>query len=137
MGHVQGRELFRLIHEDGVVTVAFHPAGTYVATGSKDGPARIASLDKGRDVMKFKHEAEMREVLFSPSGTYLAGISTDGRISLWNMAVRRIYRTWSRGEAGLGLAFSRAGKQLATANGDEAFIHMGCRDRKGTLSLYA
>lgn len=117
-----GRELFRLIHEDGVVTVAFHPAGTYVATGSKDGTARIVSLDQRREVAKFKHEVEMREVLFSPSGTYLAGISTDGRISLWNMAARRIYRTWSRGEAGLGLAFSRDGKQLATANGDEAFI---------------
>lgn len=97
-------------------------AWSYPYAGPEVNRARIASLDKGRDVKKFKHEAEMREVLFSPSGTYLAGISTDGRISLWNMAARRIYRTWSRGEAGLGLVFSRDGKQLATANGDEAFV---------------
>lgn len=117
-----GRELFRLIHEGGVASVAFNPAGTYVAAGSKDGTARIASLDQGREVMTFTGQAEIRKVLFSPSGTFLAGISTDGNVSLWDMATGQVHRAWSRGETGLGLAFSPDGKKLATASGNVASV---------------
>ena len=72
-----GREVARLVHQDGVRTVAFSPDGTLVATGSWDKTARVFEARTGREVARLAHQDGVRAVAFSPDGTLVATGSED------------------------------------------------------------
>jgi len=124
------REVARLVHDGPVSSAAFDPSGAYLATGSKDGKMRLFKAEFKpaggeaviEEIVDFKQAEEVREVAFSPDGLYLAGVSTDGGILVANVQKRAMHHKWFAGDSGLGLAFSRDGKKLATANGGYAFV---------------
>ncbi len=134
-----GRALLTVRHGSHVVSVAFSSDGSLLATGSADGKLRVFAVASGSLLshdttppeparkmfelrMEFKHGDEVRQVMFSPDGRLLAAISTDGGISVSNLEKKEPRRVWGAGVSGLGLAFSRDGKRLATANGNLAFV---------------
>ena len=127
------RELLRVEIGGRIRTVAVSPDGRRLAIGGEDGRARVfaaadgrplEALDRASEVRHHAvaHQEEVRVVAFSPDGRRLAALSTDGGVSLSAADTGEAARTWYAGSAGLGLAFSRDGRRLATANGDYAYV---------------
>ena len=59
-------------HQDEVWQIEFSPNGDYLATGSKDGTAKLVQLSTGKEIAVISHQDEVREIEFSPNGDYLA-----------------------------------------------------------------
>jgi WD40 repeat protein len=124
-------------HSDEVWGVAFSRDEKYLATASKDHTARIWDIETGRCLYRFQHQDIVVSVAFSPTGDQLATASLDQTAAIWeptsgnwapctgNKACseqRADYRKKSLEglhTAGVySVAFSRDGKNLATASWD-------------------
>lgn len=107
-------------HESWIFSVAFHPGGEIVASGSGDGSVRLWSLESGRVLHRLEAGgAKVFCVAFSPDGRTLASGSEDGRVSLWEVTTGRLNRRL-RGHTSkvFSLAFHPEGRTLASSSGD-------------------
>ena len=108
-------------HSKPVLSVAFSPDSTKLASGSWDGTIRLWNVSTGTNTATLTgHAAEVRSVAFSPDGKTLA--SAGGRdltIKLWDVASGNNTRTM-RGhkEIVASVAFSPDGKILASGSWD-------------------
>jgi hypothetical protein len=74
-------------HTDEVFAVAFHPDGTRLATGGRDGAVWLWDLNRGEAVARLPgHITYVRSLAFSPDGTTLASGSGDFTVRLWDTA---------------------------------------------------
>ena len=83
-----GQEIALLAgHADAVLSIAFSPDGTTLASGSWDETVRLwdAVTGKSRRVLT-GHEGRVTSVAFSPDGSILASGSADGTVLLWKVA---------------------------------------------------
>ncbi|KXZ56037.1 hypothetical protein GPECTOR_2g1589 [Gonium pectorale] len=78
-------------HTDVVYSVAFHPDGTLLASGSADQSIRLWDPATGRQVGRalVAHKFPVTTVAFSPDGKLLASGSHDKLIMLWDMTTCR------------------------------------------------
>ena len=73
-------------HTDGVSSIAFHPDGELIASGSYDDTARLWNVDTGVEECSFtRHTESVFTVAFSPDGNTLASGSWDNTIRLWHI----------------------------------------------------
>jgi WD40 repeat protein len=72
-------------HTDTVNAVGISPDGTWLATASWDGTARIWAADGTPRVTLAGHNDQVRAVAISPDGTWLATASTDGTARIWTV----------------------------------------------------
>ncbi|WP_406696982.1 WD40 repeat domain-containing protein [Singulisphaera sp. Ch08] len=111
----------RLIgHGFGVISVAFSPDGTTLATGGFDRAVKLWNVATGREMATLTgHEGWVAAAQFSPDGTVLATGSHDQTIRLWDVATRQELATL-RGHTGnvYSVAFSPDGSQLASGSLD-------------------
>ena len=79
MDAATGREIWRVEHGEKVAVnaVVFSPNGSYLATASTDGTARVLEAATGKELSHLKHAGEVRTVAFSPDNQYLATASAD------------------------------------------------------------
>src|SRR5262249_31982728 len=69
-------------HRARVLSVAFSPDGTLLASASRDHDVRIWNVRTGGSVVGLPHKSAVRDAEFSPDG---GGLRTaDGRATLWN-----------------------------------------------------
>jgi hypothetical protein len=74
-------------HTDEVFAVAFHPDGTRLATGGRDGAVWLWDLKRGEEVARLPgHIAYIWSLAFSPDGTTLVSGSGDSTVRLWDTA---------------------------------------------------
>ena len=72
-------------HKDCVLSVAFSPDGTMIASGSNDDTIKLWNLE-GRVLQTFGgHREWVASVSFSPDGTMIASGSDDNTIILWTI----------------------------------------------------
>src|ERR1019366_2365131 len=83
-------------HTNTVMSAAFSPDGTRLATASWDGTLKIWNVAAGKELLTLRgHSMPVTSVAFSPDGTRLASAGTDRTVRLWNAVTGeeiRIYR---------------------------------------------
>jgi WD40 repeat protein len=105
-------------HLESVLTVAFSPDGSRVATGSFDGTARFWNASTGKPFTEpLRHNGPVRAVSFSPDGSLLATGSLDGSVRIWHAGNGQLLG-WPLLHLGdvTSVAFSSDGRLLASAS---------------------
>ena len=105
-------------HTKRVWAVAIAPDGTWLATASEDGTARIWSVDGTLRATLVGHEDCVRAVAIAPDGTWLATASHDGTARIWS--IDGTVRATLSGHADWvwAVAIAPDGTWLVTAGGD-------------------
>jgi|GEM_PF-787108 len=107
-------------HTSYVISVAFSPDGTKLASGSYDNTIKLWNTADGSLIRTLSgHTNNVYSVTFSPDGTKLASGSEDNTIKLWNTADGSLLRTLS-GHTGYvnSVTFSPDGTKLASGSHD-------------------
>ena len=107
-------------HTDEVISVAFSPDSSMLASGSSDKTVRLWEVSTGIHLRTFRgHSRFVLNVAFSPDGVTLASGSWDGTVRLWEVSTGIHLRTF-RGHSGfvLNVAFSPDGQTLASGSQD-------------------
>jgi hypothetical protein len=66
--------------------MAYHPKGTAVASGSRDGSVRVWEVPTGRELTQLPaHQGEVRAIAYSPDGDYLLTAGDDREVRLWDL----------------------------------------------------
>jgi WD40 repeat protein len=100
-----------------VMSVAFNPDGSSVAAGSYDGSVQVwdTASRKPQGPALETGATEVSSVAFSPDASTVAVAGFDGRVRLWDTTGRGQLGSL-RGSGVYGMAFSRDGRTLATAD---------------------
>jgi WD40 repeat protein/serine/threonine protein kinase len=115
-------------HIDRVVSVAYSPDGTRLASTSLDRTVKIWDTATGQEVLTLRgHNDVTSRALFSPDGRRLASVSVEGTLKVWDAtpldAVPPDHSLVLAGHTGIayGVAFSPApgSRRLASASADQ------------------
>ena len=72
-------------HTDEVRSVAFHPKGLMVVSGSLDSTIRVWEVESGKQVQAIQQSGGVYGVAISPNGTLLAAVHPYRGVRLWNL----------------------------------------------------
>jgi WD40 repeat protein len=111
-----GKGLGRFSHQwQGIMSVAFSPNGTMLATGLENGEACVWDLESGQQRYVFKgHTGIHSLVAFSPDQTMLATTSGKGTAQLWDLETGNLKSILEHPNDIESLAFSPDGTQIVT-----------------------
>jgi len=113
------RRLAYMDHKEWVFAIDFSHDGRYLATGCRDGTARIWEVAGGDEIARFTHRAIVMDVAFSPDGRYLAAAASEGcTASVWEVSTRREVARMAHQHVVASVVFSVDGKYLATGSWD-------------------
>jgi WD40 repeat protein len=71
-------------HQNKVYTLAFHPNGNIIASGSEDNTIKLWNVNTGKELASLsQHEQAVLAVAFSPDGNYLISASQDQTLVIW------------------------------------------------------
>jgi WD40 repeat protein len=103
-----------------VLTVAFSPDGTRLASGSMDTTVRIWDATNGDELLALRGSAGwVRSVAFSPDGKRLAAASSDQAVHIWDAYTgEELIRLRGHGAGVRCVAFSPDGTRLASGSRD-------------------
>ncbi|KAB8319929.1 hypothetical protein SD81_014240 [Tolypothrix campylonemoides VB511288] len=113
----------------GIHSIAFHPDGKQIASGSTDKTIKIWQLSSGQELRTLTgHSDDVYSITFSPDGKQVASGSKDKTIKLWQVDTGEEIRTFTEIEQPIYcLAFSPDGKTLAVGgNGDNNVMLLPC-----------
>jgi WD40 repeat protein/predicted Ser/Thr protein kinase len=110
-------------HTDEVFAAAFHPDGTRLATGGRDGGVWLWDLERGEAVARLPgHITYVWSLAFSPDGATLVSGSGDSTVRLWDTAPLRTRNDARRAAAALRPEADRLVEQLWRQKNDPAEV---------------
>jgi WD40 repeat protein/DNA-binding SARP family transcriptional activator len=103
-----------------IISVAFSPDGSRVASASLGGNAYVADARTGAALLTLRgNMGEVAAVAYSRNGRLIATASSDGTARVWDSADGRELLTLQAGSAAVtGVAFAPDGTRLATVSAD-------------------
>jgi len=109
----------RLVAGDWTTSLAFHPQGTWLASGGRDGQMRIWDVEKQSLILELAaHKKGVNAVTFSPDGRVLATAGNDAVARLWDPGTGENLAQMIGGTYAVpSIAFSQDGSDLAITNG--------------------
>jgi WD40 repeat protein len=106
-------------HRADVMAVSWSPDGKWLATGSRDGTAKVWEVAGGRELLTLKgHTSAVWSVSWSPDGKRLATASADETAKVWDAAGGREVLTLGHTSPVESVSWSPDGKALATGSYD-------------------
>lgn len=107
-------------HTEAVLSVAWSPDGTRIATGSQDRTARIWEWPSGKELRSFKdHGDAVTRVCFSPDGKSLYTASMDHNLRRFDVANGTLTRTFTgHNEPINAMAITLDGKRLISSGSE-------------------
>jgi WD40 repeat protein/serine/threonine protein kinase len=107
-------------HRADVLVVSWSPDGKLLATGSRDGTAKVWDAVDGRELLTLHgHRGLVSSVSWSPDSKRLATASDDETVKVWEVAsVRELLTLPGHTDGALSVSWSPDGKRLATGSGD-------------------
>jgi WD40 repeat protein len=117
-----GRELRKLLFEDGVNDAAFSPDGKHIVVALDSNRAQILDATTSAPLFSLdgQHSNHVNTAFFSPDGRYVVTASDDGTAILWDAATGSFIRRFTGHGGGVNsAAFSSDGKRLVTASSDK------------------
>jgi tetratricopeptide (TPR) repeat protein/Tol biopolymer transport system component len=137
-------------HTDAVMGAVWSPDGNRLATGSRDGTARVWDAGSGKELLTLRgHNSYVFSVAWSPDGKRLATGSCDGTAKVWDAGSGKELLTLS-GHSGdvRSVAWSPDGRWLATgsnhkdknvrvwdAQGGKELLTLSGHNRAGVFSV--
>jgi WD40 repeat protein len=107
-------------HTSWVVSVAWSPDGSFIASGSGDGTVKLWDVRTGQLLRTLQgHTSWVWSVAWSPDGSFIASGSYDHTVKLWDVRTGQLMRTlqghtnWLR-----SVAWSPDGTLLASGSSD-------------------
>jgi WD40 repeat protein len=107
-------------HAGGAYAVAFSPDGSLVASGGRDGTAKLFRVGADAPTRTLAVGHTVRVVAFSPDGQRLATGDEGRQVRVWEVGTGRLLATLApHGAQVRGLAFSADGRWLASGSWDQ------------------
>ncbi|KAK3899283.1 hypothetical protein C8A05DRAFT_18255 [Staphylotrichum tortipilum] len=107
-------------HAGTVTSVVFSPDGRLLASGSKDGTAKLWSREGGEKAKLVGHEGGICHLAFSPDSRLIASASNDRTARIWDTGTGATLHTLRDHSDGLSLVrFSPDGRLLASCSADK------------------
>jgi WD40 repeat protein len=104
-------------HFDEVLTVAWSPDGTRIASGEHDSTVQIWDTRTGKHLFTYPHHFNtVYSVAWSPNGTRIVSGSYDGTVQIWNAEGGKVVYTLRNG--GLFVAWSPDSSMIASGGKD-------------------
>lgn len=103
-------------HGGTITGLDFNPAGTLLASSSRDGTARLWDVYLQSELLTLAgHNDRVQDVAFSPLGDQIASASLDGTVRLWDAASGASLLTLAHGAPVNRVAYSPDGSRVASA----------------------
>jgi WD40 repeat protein len=111
-------------HHSGILAVAYHPGGQWLASGGCDGAVRLWPQGSGPARLLVGHHGPVQSLAWSPDGSLLASGGWDATIRLWDPRTGRLRWSHVRNAAFswwiIEIAWSPDGTRLAFGTFDGA-----------------
>jgi WD40 repeat protein len=104
-----------LAHPPAVLSVTVSPNGRWIASGSRDGTARLWEVATGRAVARLEHGDGIGSIDFDPDSKLVATASHDRTARVWSVTTGEELARMPHPERVHGVAFGHGGALLATA----------------------
>ncbi len=107
-------------HSSGVVSIAFSPDGSTLASGGMDETIKLWNVSPGSEIRTLAgHSNRVYSVAFSPDGTTLASGSWDNTIKIWNVSDGSLIHTLTgHSDIVYSVAYSPDGSTVASGSND-------------------
>jgi WD40 repeat protein len=129
-----GRVVVLRGHRDRVLSVAFSPDGSLLATASKDHDARIWDAATGESLFRLAHSSKVRDVAFSPDGRWV--VTASGRAAIWDTRDGGLVTRLQGHDGPVGAAaFDPTGRFVVTGGDDHTVRSYRCEICGGLAEL--
>jgi WD40 repeat protein len=112
----------RLVHEDGINSVAFSPDGKRIISGSQDNMVYLRDANTGKLIGSLEgHKEDINSVAFSPDGKRIISGSEDKTLRLWDTNTGQLIGSPLKGheDSVTSVGFSPDGKRIISGSWDK------------------